>query len=208
MTAVLEQPATVIPVVLPSYALRNALAACVLAARKPSDPDGPLPVLEAVHVAKTGDKLVFRATDRYRLTTVTVDLYNSMPEGDWETLIPLADAKRAVSTLPKRDRAGQIATIAPDAIDFLNGDDPMRFTPVDGAYPRTDHVVKSGSAPTEKIGLNPRFLVDLGRMPGRAPNEPAVLEFNGANKPVVSRWTDDKYGCVSYLHVVFATRLP
>jgi DNA polymerase III sliding clamp (beta) subunit (PCNA family) len=208
MTAVSQEPETteVIATILPAASLRNALSACLVAAQKTSDPK-PLPVLQAVHIAKIGDQMVFRSTDRYRLVTVTIKLDNP-PEGDWETLISVADAKRAVTALPNSSRRGEIATIAPEVIDVLTEGMALRFTPVDLDFPMTSHVVSTGSAPVEVIGLNPKFLADFAKLPGFQRNAPARLEFNGPNKPVVCNWTDDKDENVSYRYVLMAVRLP
>lgn len=205
MTAVLQQPTTtnVTAVVLPGASLRNALSACLLAAAK-----GPeaLPVLMAVHVAKDGDRLTFRSTDRNRLVTVSVTLLRP-PAGNWETLIPASDVKRAVAGLPKTRRGSGIATIAPDAIGCLLDGGSHRFTPLDSQFPKTAQLIPTGTAPVEEIGFQTQHLADLAKMPGRGRNEPARLRFNGPTKQVVSEWIDVDDENVLYVCVMLPVRL-
>lgn len=206
MTAVLQKPDTdkVIPVVLPGASLRNALTACLVAAQNASEES--LEVLMAVHVAKTGERLVLRSTDRYRAVIVTIKL-DSPPEGDWETLISTADTRRAVTGLPKRHTRGAITAIGPTRIGGLNDDEAVDFTPVNREFPSFSNMPTAGSASVEQIALNPKFLAGFARLPGWAPNEPALLEFNGPNKPVVCNWTDYKDDNLSYRYVMWATRI-
>lgn len=196
-----ETPAAeVVATVLPAVELRNALTACLLAASK----DRMLPVLNAVHVAKVANELTFRATDRYRLVHVTVTL-TGWNEGDWETLIDVADAKRIVSMLPKTSNAyaTELATIDPTAVT-VPGAGAASFTPVDGEFPRTGQIIPSGTAPVEKMGFRPAQLADLNKMPGRGKNEPAVFEFAGASKPAVIRWGEHP---MAYLYMIMPTRV-
>ena len=200
MTAVLNEAATTVtPVTLSPASLRNALSACLLTAARASN---ALPVLEAVHVAKTGDQLVFRSTDRYQLVVVTVTLQGA-PDGDWTTLIPAVDAKRAVTALPKTARDLVIATIAPDTID-LPGVSTLRFLPQDGDFPRTAQIIPTVTEPVEEIDLSTKSLADLARMPGRSANEPVRLVFAGPQKPVRCEWGNDD---VRYLYLLMPTKI-
>lgn len=202
MTAVIETTETgaVVAIELPASQLRNALSACLLSASK----DQTLPVLAAVQVVKVGDTLTFRSTDRYRLTVVTVALQNT-PEGDWATLIPAADVKRAVTALPKR--GVELATIAPDAIGWDWGQASMRFQPFEGEFPRVDQIIPTTTAEVQEIGFNPSFLADLNKMPGFGRNAPAHFKFNGAGKPARVEWIDDAHENVSYVYLLMPVRV-
>lgn len=203
MTAAPETQTTeVIASVLRATSLRNALSACLLAAGSASDRD-VVQVLISVHVAKVGDELVFRATDRHRLAQVTVKLDGSSPEGDWQTLIPAADAKRVITALPKNDRDLELATIAPGVIGYDWGNASMRFVPMEGEFPKTAQIIPTTTEAVEEIALNPKFLADLAKMPGRRKNEPVRMKFNGSRRPAMTTWGDD---VVSYLYLMMPVR--
>jgi DNA polymerase III sliding clamp (beta) subunit (PCNA family) len=211
MTAVQELERTetgeIVATVVPAVELRNALSACLLAVSK----DKTLPVLEAVHVAKVGDVLTFRATDRYRLVQVTITLGGTRgvtPEGDWETLIDAADVKRIVGMLPKvAAHLGHVRHDRPNAVS-LPAAGSLQFTPVDGEFPRVATIIPTATAPVEEIGFNPSFLADA-RQDARFREERAgaFFQFNGPGKPAVGRWTDDKHDEVAYLYLLMPVRI-
>jgi DNA polymerase III sliding clamp (beta) subunit (PCNA family) len=195
-----REAAELVAAEVPAVELRNALSACLLAASK----DRMLPVLNAVHVSKASNELTFRSTDRYRLVHVTVTL-SDWVEGDWETLIDVADAKRLVAMLPKTGNAyaPQLATIMPDTVALM-GAGSASFTPVDGEFPRTAQIIPSETVAVEKMGFRPAQLADLNKMPGRGKNEPAVFEFAGDRKPVVIRWGQHP---TAYLYMIMPVRV-
>lgn len=201
-TAVIETTETgaMVATALPAAQLRNALAACLLSVDKGTN---YLPVLAAVHVAKVGDELTFRGTDRYRLTVVTVTVQDA-PEGDWATLIPAADVKRAVTALPK---AGvSLATIAPDSIGWDWGQASMRFQPTEGEFPKTHQIIPTTTEAVEEVGFKPEQLADLAKMPGRRKNQALFFKLNGPGRSVRINWTDEKHENVSYVHVLMPVR--
>lgn len=190
----------VVATALPGPVLRNALAACVLSVEKGKY--GTLPVLEAVQVVKVGDVLTFRATDRYRLTQVTVTVKDA-PEGDWETIIPAADVKRIVGMLPKTGVL--LVTLAPDIVTVV-GSASLSFTPVDAQFPKVENVIPTTTEAVEEIGIRPEQLADLAKMPGRRKNVPLFLKFNGVGKPVRVTWTDEDHENVDYLYLMMPVR--
>lgn len=199
------QTEAVIATALPAVVLRNAFLAASLSASK----DSLLPVLAAVHVSKTGDVLLFRGTDRYRLTHVNVTLQNT-PDGDWETLVSVADVKRVVALLPKTDPAygaPVLATLSPTEVS-LPGMSSASFTPVDGDYPRTKSVIPISTAELPQIALKPEHIADLAKMPGRYKNHGMVFQFAGERKPVTVKWVDNKHENVEYLYLIMPERIP
>lgn len=190
----------VVATALQAVQLRNALAATLLSVSK----DGTLPVLGMVQVEKVGDTLTFRSTDRCRLTVVTVTVKDA-PEGDWVTLIPAADVKRAVAALPKNGL--DVATVTPDTIGYDWGQASMRFQSFEDDFPKVDQIIPTTVDAVEEIGLKPEQLADLAKMPGRRKNQPAHFKFAGASKPVRVEWTDDKYDNVSYVHLMMPVRV-
>lgn len=185
--------------------LRDALTACLLSAGK----DMTLPVLISVQVEKTGRELIFRSTDRYRLTRVTVKLDDTADQApDFVTLISAADAKRVLASIPKPTRYGLDLPVTVAMIDGMLTVDTsgavMRLEPLTGEFPRTDQIWPATVAAIEGIGLDPKYLTDLAKMPGRAKKEPVRFEFAGPGKPVSSRWES---GDVSYEHLLMPVRV-
>lgn len=191
--------------VVPAVELRNALSACLLAVDKGTQ---YLPVLHAVHVAKAGNELTFRGTDRYRLVVVTVTLRTEQ-DGDWSTLIDAVDVKRIVGMLPKTEHKYNggvtLATIALNEVTLL-GAGSASFTPIDGEFPRTASLIPTSTEAVEEIGFKPEQLADLAKMPGRRKNQPLFFKFNGAGKSVLVTWTDENHENVEYSHLLMPVR--
>lgn len=200
MTTTTERILTVVP----PQALRDAFTACLLSVSK----DQFLPVLAAVQIEKTGAELIFRSTDRYRLTRVTITLDDvSKAAPDFVTLIDAADVKRVLTAIPKPVRHETVISVALTIDDGSlvvdTGQAVMRVQPVDGEFPRTEALWPAEAQAIEEIGLDPKYLIDLAKMPGRAKNEPVRFRFNGPGKPMVSEWSDDD---VAYKYLLMPAR--
>lgn len=218
MTATISETATtttetVAPhVEFPAAALRDALAACLLSAGK----DKTLPILMAIKVERRGDELVVTSTDRYRLTRVAITLSTDLEQrGDetWAVLVSGDDAKRWVATLKDEargfGRAPAWLTIEGDDVTLGTYSGMSKVRGVEGDYPRVDSIIPetaSKGAGLPSIAFNPKYMIDLCKMPGRGKNAPVVMDFQErASAPMVSRWND---GDVSYVHVIMPVRVP
>lgn len=185
---------------VPANVLRDALSAALVAVGT----EGFLPVLNAVQIEKSGDALIFRATDRYRLVRVTITL-DTPAEGDWVTLLTAADCKQIIAALPRKGLYP--ATLGPDgdrfAVSVLDGAS-LRVTPLDGDFPKTDQIIPTSSEATDQIAFNPKYLADVVKLPGRGAKDPVVFTLSGPVKPAWSEWTN---GVSVYVYVLMPIRI-
>jgi len=185
---------------IPVNVLRDALTAALVAVGTESY----LPMLNAVQIEKNGNTLIFRATDRYRLVRVTVQL-ESAPEDDWVVMLPAANVKQIVAALPKKGLYA--ATLGPVDVRFtvtVEDGASLQFTPYDGYYPKSDGLIPTTFEPTESIGFTPKYLADVVKLPGRNVKDPLVFRFNGPLKPAMTQWSN---GVSEYLYLLMPVRI-
>lgn len=198
--------------------LRDALTACLLSAGK----DSFLPSLMSVQIEKRAGELVFRSTDRFRLTRVTVTLdSDDMPSPDWRVLVSVADVKRVLSTVPKPRRNGSDSPVALSWLDdggrdagghAVNGlsldidGAGVRVQSIDADYPRVDSLIPTDDSDTVQMGevlFDPARMADLCKMPGRGKNEAVSLRLRGDRKGLVSEWGSET---VRFVHLLMPCR--
>ncbi|GAB3830135.1 hypothetical protein [Kribbella italica] len=200
MTVTLENVRTLVP----ATHLRDALSAALLSAGK----DVFLPILAAVQVEKCGGELIFRATDRYRLTRVTITLNSEdAPSPDWMVTLSAADVKQLVNALPKPKKGQAPAPVALTVEDGIlhadTGQAELRLKPLDGDFPKVDGIIPTEINPVDEIGFNPKYLADLGKMPGFDGNQSVKLRFNGP-KAMRAEWGSDD---VQFVYLLMPVRL-
>ena len=192
---------------VPARHLRDALTACLLSAAKK---DSGLPVLETVHVVRTGTELVFTSTDRYRMTRVTVDVDPGNADApDFDIVIDRADAARILPLTPKTAKAYLTLTLTlvveGDNLTIrdleLGATVTMRCLALE--FPKVSAIAPTTTEAVDRIGLDPKFLADLAKMPGRDKNVSVWFDFHGGSNPVTSEWGD---GPIRYLHLIMPVR--
>lgn len=212
----IAESVTAVRVMVTANHLRDALTACMLSVGK----DATLPTLMTVQIEKRAGELVFRSTDRFRLTRVTVTLdAGDMPSPDWTVLVASEDVKRILSAIPK----GHVHAV-PVALEWLDdagrdfgghavhglsvdtGETGMRVQAYDGDYPRMDNLVPSDDTDTVEMGevrFDPKRLADLCKMPGRLKTDSVSLRLRGDGKGAISVWGDDT---IRFEHMIMPHR--
>jgi DNA polymerase III sliding clamp (beta) subunit (PCNA family) len=160
-------------------------------------------------VERNGREVTFTSTDRYRLTRVTVTT-DDETQGEWAIVVSTADVKRILTLAPRTARGFMALTFTMDG-DTLTVTDhdgsSVKVTAVDGEYPRLGGVITpmmDDPKPVESCGFNPKFLADLGKMPGLSHNAALRISFHGDNKPVSVTWSD---GQLDYFHILMPVRI-
>lgn len=140
------------------------------------------PILNSIALSVTGNKLMARATDRYRLIegTLTLESESELPV----TLISLADSKRVLD-LMKGISVGYVI-IERDESERLtvsvNGNSALTISPVDGNFPTvesTDRLLTEPEKlePVESIAFDAKLFADFGKISKRV-----TLKFTGDRK--------------------------
>ena len=140
------------------------------------------PILNSIALSVTGNKLMARATDRYRLIegTLTLENESELPV----TLVSLADSKRVLD-LMKGISVGYVI-IERDESERLtvsvNGNSALTISPVDGNFPTvesTDRLLTEPEKlePVESIAFDAKLFADFGKISKRV-----TLKFTGDRK--------------------------
>lgn len=196
MTETLAPPT----VTMPSTTLRDALTAALLAV----DTTGSLAVLGMVHIAKTANNLVVRATNRHHLLEATVQLEDATGADQWEALLDGPDIKQILTVLPKKPAK---VTVGPDdGMAFVVGVEDgasLRLRLQDQDFPKTDGLFVSERIQMERVRLDSKLLTALFKMPGH--DRYVTFEFCGESKPLISQWSDERTR-IAYRYLLMAAR--
>jgi DNA polymerase III sliding clamp (beta) subunit (PCNA family) len=181
--------------------LRETLSAHLLSSGR----DNLLPVFCHIHLRLADGILTAESTDRYRLTVTTLAVDT---EGTFDVMLHWNDAQRIVKALPAKARGAVdyvFLTVSDTTLKVDLMDSQMSFvlnTDI-GEFPKIGHLGTGDPVATERVGFNPKYLIDFAKMP-RERNTALVLDLKGSHKPASSTW--DCNG-VTYRHVIMAMRL-
>ena len=168
-----------VKIAIPVNDMRELLEGASVCTAKGKD---TLPTLNSLALSVTGNKLVARATDRYRLIegTLTLESESELPV----TLVSLADSKRVLD-LMKGISVGYVI-IERDESERLtvsvNGNSALTISPVDGNFPTvesTDRLLTEPEKlePVESIAFDAKLFADFGKISKRV-----TLKFTGDRK--------------------------
>ena len=180
--------------------LRETLSAHLLSTGR----DELLPVFCHIRLRLADGVLTAESTDRYRLTvtTQTVDT-----DGAFDVLLHRHDADRIVKALPAKARGAVdyvFLTVSDTTLKIDLMDSGLTFVLGTGMeFPKIGHLGTGEPVPTERVGFNPKYLIDFAKMP-RERNTALTLDLKGSGKPASSTW---EYHGVTYRHVIMAMRL-
>lgn len=170
--------------------LARAVANCLLFASS----DRTTPFLASVKFEYADNVLTCASTDRYRLCVEKIQLnvdhtgtdpFEFMLERDAvaSLLTALKTAKRDPITLTLTGNRVQVTT-PQSTLEFRTYTD-RDFPPYKALIPTED-----ARAAQDRIGFNPKFLADLGKV-ATADKAPVVtIEFFGKNKPTLIQYSD------------------
>jgi len=168
-------------------ALDDLLGGALLVAAK--DRDG-IVNLATVSLESSAGSIIAAATDRFRLHIGTI-VQAAASAGDFpRTLITRQDATAIKSLIkPHLSRSVNPAvtiSLAGDWVTVRTIDGEIKFRAFDGKFPDYAHLIPSEFSPADEIGVNPKFLADMAKIPGLDKSRPLILRSNGSKKPLLA----------------------
>ena len=168
-----------IKIAVPVNDMRELLNGASVCAYKGKD---TTTTLNSVALSVNGNKLVARATDRYRLIegTLTLESESDLPV----TLISLADVKRVID-LTKGISVGYMVIEREESERLtvsVNGNSALTISPVNGNFPTLENTNQLLAEqvklePVGEIAFNAKFFADFGKISDRV-----TMRFTGDRK--------------------------
>lgn len=190
----------------------------VLAASVAAGKDDTLPTLTGIRVEWGPFGVRMAATDRYRLVRaewLAKPGEHAVPEG--AALVPAAELVAYVKALPKPARFGLTPTVV-----IHPEDGQVRFTCVthegevsrtirtlEGEFPKYQSLIPTefSDLPSDGIGVNPRYVADVAKMPLPKKDSPVRVRFTGAGRPMLWEPTAPLDSGVQWVHLLMPVRI-
>lgn len=131
-----------------------------------SSKDSTLPILNTVRLELADGGLRAVATDRYRLFIDSAELIDTAATDSATFSLHLPDATALCKILKGEKSLSVSVTIADNALHVQAGSTSVRYTAVDGDFPRYGTLVPSKDAGevSAPFGLNPQLLAALSKV--------------------------------------------
>lgn len=181
-----------IKIIITAPELDDLLGGALLAAGKDSD---KIPQLATVGIQSIDGTITAVATDRYRLHVGTI-VQGEDNAGDFPmTMITRKDIT-AIKSLIKPHLSSSInpavtIAIAGEWVTVRTIDGEIKIRAYDGKFPPYAHLIPSEFSPADNIGVNPKFLADMAKIPGLDKSRPLILRSSGAMKPLLATLETD-----------------
>lgn len=191
----------------------------VLAASVAAGKDDTLPTLTGIRVEWSSLSVRMVATDRYRLVRA-----EWCPKDGQDpaapvvaALVPAAELVAYVKALPKPSRFGLAPTVL-----IHPEDGQVRFTCVthegevsrtirtlEGEFPKYQSLIPTEFAGLDGdgIGVNPRYVADVAKMPLVKKDSPVRVRFTSAGRPMVWEPTAPLDSGVQWLYLLMPVRI-
>lgn len=191
-------------------AFRDLVTAASVAVGK----DNTLPVLTGIRVEWDSLSVRMVATDRYRL--VKAEWLNASNVSEGAALVPAAELVAYVKALPKPSRFG-----LPPTVLIHPEDGQVRFTCVthegevsrtirtlDGEFPKYQTLIPTEFAGLDGdgIGVNPKYLADVAKMP-LDKGQVVRVRFTAPARPMVWEPTSALDSGVQWLYLLMPVRI-
>jgi DNA polymerase III sliding clamp (beta) subunit (PCNA family) len=173
-------------IIIPAPALDDLLGGALLAAGK----DTSMPQLATVLLESAAGIVTAVASDRYRLHVGTI-VQADASAGDFpRTLITRQDAT-AIKSLIKPHLTRSInpavtISLAGDWVTVRTIDGEIKFRAYDAKFPEYKNLIPTEFAPADEIGVNPKFLADMAKIPGLDKSRPLIIRTSGSKKPLLA----------------------
>lgn len=191
-------------------AFRDLVTAASVAVGK----DNTLPVLTGIRVEWDSLSVRMVATDRYRL--IKAEWLNASNVSEGAALVPAAELVAYVKALPKPSRFG-----LPPTVLIHPEDGQVRFTCVthegevsrtirtlDGEFPKYQTLIPTEFAGLDGdgIGVNPKYLADVAKMP-LDKGQVVRVRFTAPARPMVWEPTSALDSGVQWLYLLMPVRI-
>jgi len=171
--------------------LDDLLSGALIAAGK----DKSLPLLTCVKLTSADGVITAAATDRYRLFIgrvdhATIERDNLDDIADFEMLIlreDIAKIRNLIKPLIGKRSLNPRVTfeVDGDKITVSTMDGTVQFLSWQGSFPPFEHLIPTTFEPSDAIGVNPKLLADMAKVPGIDKGVPLIIRTSGATKPLL-----------------------
>lgn len=139
--------------------------------------------LGSVYLSATGNKVIAKASDRYRLIVGESEIAGESELGECQ--IRANDVKNILATIKANKIAGEITlTRVGDSLSVAIGGTSLSVYLGGETFPPYEHLLAGESVPVAGISFNATYMADFGKVPCSHKGGQLVVEFMGDNKPI------------------------
>lgn len=139
--------------------------------------------LGSVYLSATGNKVIAKASDRYRLIVGESEIAGESELGECQ--IRANDVKNILATIKANKVAGEITlTRVGDSLSIAIGGTSLSVYLGGETFPPYEHLLAGESVPVAGISFNATYMADFGKVPCSHKGGQLVVEFMGDNKPI------------------------
>ena len=139
--------------------------------------------LGSVYLSATGNKVIAKASDRYRLIVGESELAGESELGECQ--IRANDVKNILATIKANKVAGEITlTRVGDSLSVAIGGTSLSVYLGGETFPPYEHLLAGESEPVAGISFNATYMADFGKVPCSHKGGQLVVEFMGDRKPI------------------------
>jgi DNA polymerase III sliding clamp (beta) subunit (PCNA family) len=139
--------------------------------------------LGSVYLSATGNKVIAKASDRYRLIVGEITLAGESDLGECQ--IRANDVKNILATIKANKIAGEITlTRVGDSLSIAIGGTSLSVYLGGETFPPYEHLLAGESVSVAGISFNATYMADFGKVPCSHKGGQLVVEFMGDNKPI------------------------
>lgn len=139
--------------------------------------------LGSVYLSANGNKVIAKASDRYRLIVGESEIAGESELGECQ--IRANDVKNILATIKANKVAGEITlTRAGDSLSVAIGGTSLSVYLGGETFPPYEHLLAGESVPVVGISFNATYMADFGKVPCSHKGGQLVVEFMGDNKPI------------------------
>ena len=139
--------------------------------------------LGSVYLSANGNKVIAKASDRYRLIVGEITIAGESELGECQ--IRANDVKNILTTIKANKIAGEITlTRVGDSLSVAIGGTSLSVYLGGETFPPYEHLLAGESEPVAGISFNATYMADFGKVPCSHKGGQLVVEFMGDSKPI------------------------